>query len=128
MENEAVVRSTEALPKNHRIQKRRDFLRAYEDGKKTFGRFVVIFTIANELGHPRLGVTVTRKLGDACARNRAKRWVREIYRKNSEELLGDLSFDLVVNVKPVTREADFSVFSVDLVRTLKRAARSWAAE
>jgi ribonuclease P protein component len=123
MADEAVTRSTEVLPRNHRIQKRRDFLRAYEDGSRIFGRFVVVFSIANELGHPRLGVTVTRKLGNATARNRAKRWVREIFRTNRASTVGDLSVDFVVNVKPVTREAAFLDFSSDVVRTLKRAAR-----
>lgn len=127
MENKAVVRSAESLPKSHRIQKRRDFLRAYEGGDKTFGRFVVIFTIANDLGHPRLGVTVTRKVGSAAMRNRAKRWVREIFRTSREWLGGGLPIDFVVNVKPVIREAAFSDFSADLVRTLRRAARARTA-
>lgn len=121
MEKKAVIRATESLPKTYRIQKRRDFLRAYEGGNKTFGRFVVVFTIGNELDHPRLGVTVTRKLGNATERNRAKRWVKEVYRKNREALIGDHAVDFVVNVKPVTRNAAFSSFSTDLVRTLKRA-------
>jgi ribonuclease P protein component len=127
MENKAVVRSAASLPKSHRIQKRRDFLRAYEGGDKTFGRFVVVFAIANDLGHPRMGVTVTRKFGSAIARNRAKRWVREIFRTSRETLGETLPLDFVVNVKPVTREAVFSDFSTDLVRTLRRAARARTA-
>jgi ribonuclease P protein component len=127
MDNEAVTRSTESLPRSHRIQKRRDFLRAYEGGEKTFGRFVVVFTIENDLGHPRLGVTVTRKLGSATARNRAKRWVRELFRINRAATVGELSVDFVVNVKPVAREAVFSVFSSDFVRTLRRAAKARTA-
>jgi len=124
MENVAVTRSPESLPRNHRVQKRRDFLRAYEGGQKTFGRFVVIFSIANNLGHPRMGVTVTRKFGSATARNRAKRWVREIFRTSRELLGAGLPIDFVVNVKPVTRDAAFSDFSSDFVRTLRRAARA----
>ncbi len=126
MEIEAVTRSTESLPRSHKIQKRRDFLRTYEVGDKSFGRFVVVFTVANELGHPRLGVTVTKKLGKATARNRAKRWVREVYRTNRGTVIGDRSVDIVVNVKPVTRDATFAVFSSDLVRTLKRAVTARA--
>ena len=127
MENEAVARSRETLPRSHRIQNRRDFLRAYEDGDKTFGRYVVVFAISNELGHPRLGVTVTKKLGKATARNRAKRWVKEVYRTARTSVVGDQPIDIVVNVKPVAREAAFSDFSSDLVRTLKRAAKARAS-
>jgi len=127
MDNEAVTGSSASLPRSHRIQKRRDFLRAYEGGDKTFGRFVVVFTIANDLGHPRLGVTVTRKLGNATARNRAKRWVKETFRTRRAAVVGDVSVDFVVNVKPVAREAAFSVFSSDVVRTLRRAAKARTA-
>lgn len=127
MEIEAVTRTPASLPKNFRIRKRRDFLRAYDEGQKMFGRFVVLFMVENEFGHPRLGVTVTRKLGKATARNRAKRWVRELYRRHREESIGDLSIDLVVNVKPSTRDATFSEFSHDFTRTLKRAANARAA-
>lgn len=127
MDNEAVTRVTESLPRSHRIRKRRDFLRAYEGGDKTFGRFVVVFTIANDLGHPRIGVTVTRKLGSATARNRAKRWVREVFRTRRVAVADQLPLDFVVNVKPVAHKAAFSEFSSDLVRTLKRAAKARTA-
>lgn len=127
MDNEAVTRSTASLPRTHRIQKRRDFLRAYEGGHKTFGRYVVVFAIANEHGHPRLGVTVTRKLGDAARRNRAKRWVREIFRTRRSAVAGEIPVDFVVNVKPETRDAAFSEFSTDFERTLARAAKARTA-
>jgi ribonuclease P protein component len=113
---------SEALPKKERIAKRRDFLRAYEKGAKQFGRHSVVFAIRNELGHPRIGVTATRKLGKANVRNRTKRWVREIYRRNRAPLgLDGQAFDFVVNIKGSAAVAAFEEFSRDLVRTLRRA-------
>lgn len=85
---------------------------------------MVIFSIANDLAHPRLGVTVTRKFGSATARNRAKRWVREVFRTSQASLGLGLPIDFIVNVKAVTRDAAFSDFSSDFVRTLRRAARA----
>ncbi len=117
-------RVTESLPRNQRIQKRRDFLRAYEEGLKSFGRYVVLFTLPNELGHPRVGVTVTRKLGRAVARNRAKRWVREIFRRNRARIGADeTSLDLVVNVKPSAADATYLEFAADFERALRKALR-----
>lgn len=113
---------SETLPKKERIAKRRDFLRAYEAGAKQFGRYSVVFVLRNELGHPRIGVTATRKLGKANVRNRTKRWVREIYRRNRAPLgLAPHPFDFVVNIKGSAAVAAFEDFSNDLVRTLRRA-------
>jgi ribonuclease P protein component len=112
----------EDLPKSQRIAKRRDFLRAYEQGVKLFGRFVVVFAMPNDLGHPRIGVTATRKIGKAHDRNRLKRWVREVYRRRRTPLGLDLApFDFVVNLKGKAAEAVFSDFSRDLERALRRA-------
>jgi ribonuclease P protein component len=113
---------SEALPKKERIAKRRDFLRAYENGVKHFGRYSVVFVARNDLGHPRIGVTATRKLGKANVRNRTKRWVREIYRRNRAPLgLDGHPVDFVVNIKGSAAVAPFEDFSSDLLRTLRRA-------
>ncbi len=113
---------SEALPKKERIASRRDFLRAYETGVKQFGRHTVVFVTPNDLGHPRMGVTATKKIGKANVRNRTKRWVREIYRRNRAPLgLDRHSLDFVVNVKGSAAVAAFEEFSSDLVRTLRRA-------
>ena len=58
----------------------------------------MLFGIPNTVGHTRLGVTVTRKLGGAVRRSRAKRRLREIFRRNRPEL--EPPIDLVVNASP----------------------------
>ena len=114
---------SEALPRKERIAKRRDFVRAYEDGTKQFGRFSVVFSCPNGLGHPRIGITATRKIGNAVVRNRARRWVREVYRRNRGPIgLSEEPFDFVVNIKASAAEAGFDEFARDLVRTIRRAA------
>jgi len=119
----AGVRPSEGLPRSGRIQKRADFLLAYENGAKTHGRFVVVFVRGNDRDESRLGVTVTKKLGKAVARNRAKRWVREVYRRaRLRPPLAGKKIDIVVNVKPSADDAPFGEFASDLVRTLERAA------
>jgi ribonuclease P protein component len=118
------VRTAECLPKSHRIAKRRDFLQAYDAGQKTFGRYVVIFARPNELGHPRLGITATRKLGKAHIRNRMKRWTREVFRRNQTALgIDHLGTDFVVNLRKSGVTADFDSFRSDLTGALERAAR-----
>jgi ribonuclease P protein component len=65
-----------------RIHNRAQFQRIYERGSRTQGRYSTIFLLANELGFGRLGVAATKKLGGAVVRNRAKRLIREVFRRN----------------------------------------------
>src|ERR1051326_6070887 len=95
------VPRSEALPKEKRLAKRRDFLRTYETGRKFFARYSVLFVAANGLPYSRLGITATKKLGKANVRNRLKRWTREVYRRQREPLgLDGRPMDFVVKVKP----------------------------
>ena len=111
----------EALPKEKRIGKRREFVRVYETGRKVFSRYSVLFFSANGLPFSRIGITATKKLGKANVRNRLKRWTREVYRRQREPLALDAQpLDIVVNVKPNAAEASFEDYSRDLTRALER--------
>ncbi len=114
---------SEALPKEKRLAKRREFLRVYETGRKFFSRFTVVFFAANQLSHSRIGITATKKAGKANVRNRLKRWTREIYRRQREPLdLDTRSLDIVINVKPNAAETSFQEYSRELARVLERVA------
>ena len=117
----------EALPKERRLAKRREFVRVYETGQKLFSRYSVLFFAINDLPHSRIGITATKKLGKANVRNRLKRWTREIYRRQREPLGIDArALDIVVNVKPSAAAATFHDYSTDLVQALERVVRDSA--
>lgn len=117
----------EALPKQKRIAKRREFVRVYETGRKVFSRYSVLFFAANELPFSRIGITATKKLGKANVRNRLKRWTREVYRRQREPLGVDAqSLDIVVNVKPNAADATFDDYSRDLARAIGRVVSEGA--
>jgi ribonuclease P protein component len=120
--------SSEALPKEKRLAKRREFLRVYESGRKLFSRYSVLFFAANGLAYSRIGITATKKSGKANVRNRLKRWTREVYRRQREPLaIDDRSLDVVVNVKPNAAQAEWGDFSVDLQRALQRVVSESAS-
>ena len=115
-------RPDQALPKQRRLAKRREFVRVYETGRKLFSRYSVLFFAPNGLALSRIGVTATKKLGKANVRNRLKRWTREVYRRQREPLgIDGQSRDIVVNVKPNAAQTSFDEYSRDLARVLGRA-------
>ena len=62
------------------------FAELREQGKRFFGRSIRICYKMGELPGPKLGVTVLKKSGPACARNYFKRVVREVFRKEKRHL------------------------------------------
>lgn len=77
-----------------RIRKRSEYQVIYDRGKRIPSGAFVLFVMRNVHGRPRLGITVTRRLGGAVQRNRAKRLIREIFRRHKSELM---DVDIVVN-------------------------------
>ena len=77
-----------------------------------------VFTLPNTLGRSRLGLTVTRKFGNAVLRNRHKRIVREIFRKN--RVAFDDARDYVINIRSSAAGRPYSLLESELVRTVAR--------
>lgn len=82
------------------------FRRLYQRGKSSGTRCLVMYMRPNRLGHNRLGLTVSAKLGHAVERNRLRRRLREIYRK--EEPLLKQGFDLVIVARSAAMDASFA--------------------
>lgn len=95
----------QGLPPEHRVRKRRDFERAYEEGEKILMPEFALFARANGLPYSRLGVTTTRRLGKAVRRNRARRLVREAFRTHGELLPSGLDLVFVVRAPLMRRSA-----------------------
>ena len=111
----------EALPRACRVGARRDFRAAYEHGAKHHGRLVVVFARPRAEGGLRLGLTATRKAGGAVARNRARRRVREIFRRWAATA-PEVSLDLIVNISEQATRAPYAVLSSEVTALLSRAA------
>lgn len=80
----------------------------------------MVFLLPNELGQSRLGITTTRRVGSSVVRNRMKRVVREVFRRNRESFG---TMDVLVHVRPSGAGLPFPVLKSDLLSTVVRARR-----
>lgn len=81
-----------------RLSRSSDFQRVYRQGSSTASRFVVMHYFKQPAGagsEPRLGLSVSKKLGGAVVRNRVKRLLREAFRACEERLPKDYDYVLI---------------------------------
>ena len=76
----------QSFGKHVRICKRRDFLAVYQQGVRSHSENFTVIVSRNQTGISRLGVTVSKKVGNAVQRNRIKRLIREFFRLNRSRL------------------------------------------
>ena len=87
-------RKPEGFSKAERLQRRRQFDHAIQDGVTAACRVMRMWGALNDVGYPRLGLIVSKKHGNAVRRNRLKRLAREAFRRNKAGF--SCAIDLVV--------------------------------
>ncbi|MCA9256323.1 MAG: ribonuclease P protein component [Phycisphaerales bacterium] len=116
---------TNPFPRSRRLSGRKAFARVFGGRHSAGNRFLVVYALPNELDHPRLGMSVGRRQGNAVARNRLKRLIREAFRLEGDRLPD--GYDLVciprVGVELTLENARRSIVSVS-ERAVTRANAS----
>jgi ribonuclease P protein component len=110
----------QGLAATERIRRRPEFERVYNEGAKVHGRFMTVFALPNGGAATRLGVAATRKIGSAALRNRAKRLVREVFRRHKIAA----GLDIVVVPRREVLDAPFASLEADYHTALERCARA----
>lgn len=93
-----------------------EFERVYRQGTAYRGRLFSVHAFPNEHGNPRLGLSVSRKVGNAVTRNAVRRRLREVFHSCISEIAGDL--DLVVSARPAAAKATFEELREEFGKSL----------
>ncbi len=109
----------ETFASTERVRRRPEFQRVYEQGERVRARLMTAVVLLTERPVSRLGIAATRKLGGAVVRNRAKRLVREVFRRAHVPP----GLDIVVIPRPGLLDAEYRVIEAEFGYVLRRAGR-----
>ena len=114
------------FPRGARMKLGRDFARARQEGQRMVNGCLIANWRRSPAGAmPRLGLVVSKKVGGAVLRNRARRLLREAYRLHQHDLAQVV--DLVLVARPSIAGKGFAEVERDFLATLRRARLSKAS-
>ena len=107
------------MDKKCRLRANADFRRTRKEGLSWAHPLLVLYVLSNTLDHNRFGFSVSRRIGGAVVRNRAKRRMREAVRLFKDEL--DQGWDMVLIARAPMSGAQFHLVRQAVERLLWRA-------
>src|SRR3954452_15537160 len=105
--------------RNERIRRRAEYQEIYKRGVRVHGRYLTLFLMPGQSEVGRLGIAATRKLGGAVERNRAKRLIREVFRRSKIAP----GYDVVVIPKRDLLGPSLNVLEADYRTLIERRLR-----
>lgn len=92
-------------PHSESLKKNRDFQLLYKEGKSRANRYLVLYVKENGLEKNRLGVSVSKKVGNSIVRHRITRLIRESYRLHEDMFNSGL--DIVVVARSTAKDISY---------------------
>ena len=109
------------MKKRRRIKSEKDFQFVFKKGKSFANRQIVVYVISKtDQVEFRIGLSVSKKIGNAVVRNRIKRYLRQSFFEIGPNLVRDI--DIVVIARTQLSEYSFSEVKNSLIHVLKRAS------
>src|SRR5205085_3715482 len=108
------------FPQSRRMKAPAEFERAYARKRSASDGVLIVYACENGLGHPRLGCSVSKKVGGAVVRNRYKRLFREAFRLSQHELPAGVDLILIPRPGP---EPTIDAVKESLLKLARQAAK-----
>ncbi|GAA5416558.1 ribonuclease P protein component [Paraliobacillus ryukyuensis] len=107
------------MKKMYRIKKNEEFQHVFKKGKSFANRQLVIYFVRNnQYNHFRIGLSVSKKIGNAVVRNRIKRYLRQTFLELKEEI--DPAFDMVIIARIPTKDMEYHGIKKSLMHVLSK--------
>lgn len=110
--------------RTQRLRSSQDFERVYAMKQRAGDDFLLIFGAANELPHTRVGLSVSKKHGNAVRRSRIKRLLREAFRLTQHDLPSGLDLILIPRQNSGAALTDYQTSLRKLADRLDQRVRS----
>ena len=107
------------MKKRFRLRKKSDFQKVHREGRSWAHPLLVLCVLPNHLGYSRFGFSVSRRLGGAVVRNRARRLIREATRLRQAMIAN--GWDIVIIARQPMQEANFHQVDRAIEQLLRRA-------
>lgn len=105
------------MKKRFRVKKEKDFSVIFKEGASFANRRFVIYRLENQKQHFRVGLSVSKKLGNAVMRNQIKRRIRHILMQYKHQVLSNIDF--VVIARKGVELLDYAEMEKNLLHVLK---------
>ncbi|MEF9916956.1 MAG: ribonuclease P protein component [Lachnospiraceae bacterium] len=99
------------------LKKNRDFQKVYKLGKSYANKYLVMYVVPNEINKNRLGISVSKKVGNSVVRHRITRLIREGYRL--QEGLFPTGLDIVVIARAGAKDIGYKEIESALIHVGK---------
>ena len=87
------------------LKKNADFQEVYKSGKSFANKYLVMYVKENDLGINRIGISVSKKVGNSVVRHRVKRLILESYRLHEDMFISGL--DMVIIARATAKEKSY---------------------
>ncbi|WP_449622064.1 ribonuclease P protein component [Robertmurraya sp. Marseille-Q9965] len=106
------------MKKENRVKKNKDFQEIFKKGKSFANRQFVVYSLRKPgQTHFRIGLSVSKKLGNAVMRNQIKRYIRQAFLELEDDLQNE--FDYIIIARKPVADMDFFEIKSSLIHVLK---------
>ena len=99
------IRKGDSMQRSESLKKNQDFQKVYRNGTSKGNRYLVMYVLKNQYMKNRLGISVSKKVGNSVVRHRLTRLIRESYRLNETDF--DSNLDIVVVARAAAKGKSF---------------------